>query len=119
MAKITLRDRIRRHRNAHPNDHISFKDAPQLPPSPKKKPTSLNFDDEPVDLSFQSRPSPCRHGGEDRHTRWCNACQANVCRLCKQTGNCHGVGARRWRPGQSYRDDPGHRLDQDSGRGLS
>ena len=122
------------HKERHPNDKgirrktkcVNYGKGKAQPP---KKPLILSSNENSQRTkNLGSRRSPCRHGKlgplgyeerDDIRTRWCSSCQANVCRLCEQTGNCHGVRARRVKPGQSYPDDPGHRLNQDSGRGLS
>ena len=113
ISRITLKDRIRRHRKNHPNDLQSFENH-----SSESQPFDKPQKNEDKNSSGKINRSPCKHRGPNDRTRWCSTCQANVCRLCELTGGCHGVRARRVRPGQLYPDDPGHRLEQDSGSGM-
>jgi len=113
--KITLRDRILRHRSTHPRDKISFGEEPVPKPTLGSKsadggsdeqesllpPECIMPDYSKKGVSASSKVRTCRCGRDEGMGR-CQSCRKWVCRRCRIIESCHTRRFSHGWTGQAY-----------------
>jgi len=111
QERITMKEKIRRHRSAHPHDKISFGEEPVTENNPLGK-SSIKEDaisgwQETVPDKSASRKvninrkRVCRCGKSDEMGR-CKSCGKLVCKRCRIIGSCHTKKYSHGYHGQPY-----------------